>query len=254
MNEESEIQPFFGNTFHAEDKDRGLFGIELADKVQCDRQYIYDTGIIAEGTLLLPYSGVNIDDIVNNIITASKLSPSSPRNKYLIATLRGVGGGKTRMIEETGAPVSQLVANCYHLQSYIAMMVAVYKIPIIDAYTRMDAALNLSESIHGRVQKVNPSIDNMVLFIDEPVKLIENKMFPKDACLFLEQRTDRTIQPVILASKLFVDHIVDNMWIPFFYTSSPLLDATDRSMLKWLAASVSAAPRLVELMGTSLLR
>ena len=58
MNKESEIQPFFGNTFHVEDNDRGLFGIELAEKVQCNRQYIYDTGIIDSESLLLPYTGV----------------------------------------------------------------------------------------------------------------------------------------------------------------------------------------------------
>eukprot|EP01035_Chromulina_nebulosa_P069350 gene69350-biopygen25779 len=34
--------------------------------------------------------------------------------------------------------------------------------------------------IAGRVRKVNPSIDSMVLFIDEPVKLIEDKRFPED--------------------------------------------------------------------------
>ena len=111
MNEESEIQPFFGNTFHVEDKDRGLFGIVLADKIQCDRQYIYDTGIIAVETLLLPYTGVNIDEIVQDIITASKLSPSAPRSKYLMATLRGVGGGKTRMIEETRIRMGLLYPN-----------------------------------------------------------------------------------------------------------------------------------------------
>eukprot|EP01036_Dinobryon_divergens_P024909 gene24909-33402_t len=63
---------------------------------------------------------------------------------------------------------------------------------------------------------------------------------------------DRIVVPIVLASKLPVDHIVDNMWIPFFHGSSPLLDAAERAMLKWLAASVSAAPRLVEIMGTAL--
>ena len=83
----------------------------MADKVQCDRQYIYDTGIIEPEKLLLPYTGVNIDEIVENIINASKLNPSSPRDKYLLATLRGVGGGKSRMIEETRIRMGLLYPN-----------------------------------------------------------------------------------------------------------------------------------------------
>ena len=68
------IQPFFGKTFHGP---WTIIRYRLSE-VQCDRhQYIYDTGIIAEATLLLPYSGVNIDDIVKDIITASNLSPSA---------------------------------------------------------------------------------------------------------------------------------------------------------------------------------
>ena len=136
----------------------------------------------------------------------------------------------------------------------------------------------------GRVHKRNPAIDSMVLFIDEPVRLIEDKRFPKDVdddryshlrqvilgesvgkvfntslvmtsldvSVFGITDSGREIIPVVLASTLSVDHIVDKMWIPFFHNSSPLLDATERSMLKWLAASVSAAPRLVEIMGKAL--
>ena len=97
--------------------------------------------------------------------------------------------------------------------------------------------------IAGRVQKVNPSIDSMVLFIDEPVKLIENKMFPKDGdddryahlrqtilgesvgkvfntslvmtslnvSVFGITESGRRIIPVVLTSKLSVDHIVDKI-------------------------------------------
>eukprot|EP01036_Dinobryon_divergens_P024910 gene24910-33403_t len=140
MNEEFQIQPFF------------------ADKVQCNRQYIYDTGIIAEGTLLLPYAGVNIDGIVEDIIAASKRSPSAPRSKYLMVTLRGVGGGKTRMIEETRIRMGVLYPNCFAENLIVGTV----------------------RHIAGRVRKVNPSIDSMVLFIDEPVKLIEDKRFPED--------------------------------------------------------------------------
>eukprot|EP01035_Chromulina_nebulosa_P022916 gene22916-biopygen15191 len=124
----------------------------------------------------------------------------------------------------------------------------------------------------------------MVLFIDEPVRLIENKMFPKDGdddryahlrqtilgesvgkvfntslvmtslnvSVFGITDSGRRIIPVVLASKLSVDHIVDKIWIPFFHASSPLLNLPERAILKWLAASVSAAPRLVEIMGTAL--
>jgi len=61
--------------------------------------------------LLLPHAGINIDSIVTDIITTSKRSPSSPRIKYLLATMRGVGGGKTRMIEETRIRMGLLYPN-----------------------------------------------------------------------------------------------------------------------------------------------
>eukprot|EP01036_Dinobryon_divergens_P047397 gene47397-63536_t len=123
-----------------------------------------------------------------------------------MATLKGVGRGKTRMIEEARIRMGLLyptwlpIAITFNHKTYNDGY-SVYNIPIIDAQTRLGAALNLSEStnyarnmlriaenliagtvrhIAGSVQKLNPSIDSMVLFIDEPVKLVEDKRFPED--------------------------------------------------------------------------
>ena len=332
MNEESEVQPFYASTFHVEDNDRGLFGIDLADKVQCDRQYIYDTGIIAPEALLLPYTGVNIDGIVKDIMKVSKLSTTAPRNKYLLASLRGVGGGKTRMIEETRIRLGLLYPNwlpitvTYNHKTSICnseygwkdpnvivafavcsrMIASVYNIPISIAQIRMDAVLKgtgrrkktgaemrrlvenliLGTVLHiaERVKRVKPSVDSLVLFIDESAKLIEHPKFTTgdniDGYALLRQtilgdsvgqvfktslvmtslnvsvfgttESDRIIKPIVLASRLPVDHIVNMMWLPSFAASSTPIDAREKLMLKWLAASVSAAPRLVELMGQAL--
>jgi hypothetical protein len=139
------------------------------------------------------------------------------------------------------------------------------------------------QHIAGRVKKAKPAVDSLVLFIDESAKLIEGSDYftgVKDGYAHLRQTmlgeriggmfntslvmsslsisvfgiTDagRIIMPIELASKLPVDHIVDKIWIPSFHVSSTLIDATERSMFMWLAASVSAAPRLVELMGQAL--
>jgi len=330
INDESEINRFFASTFHVEDKDRGLFGIDLADKAQCKRQYIYDTGIIAPETLLLPYTGVNIEGIVKDIIEVSKLSTSAPRRKCLLATLRGVGGGKTRMIEEARIRLGLLYPNWLpiavtfnHLSTISSyeymwkdpnliiacavccrMMAAIYNITTTTMQIRMKVVLKgiensedalmmsqLAENlivgtvqhIAGRVKRVKPAVDSLVLFIDESAKLIEHPSYPaevSDGYALLRQtilggrvgeafktslvmtslsvsvfgttESGQGIKPVVLASKLSGDHIVDRMWMPFFSGSSSPIDARERSMLKWLAASVGAAPRLVELMGLAL--
>ena len=140
------------------------------------------------------------------------------------------------------------------------------------------------EHIAGRVKKAKPAVDSLVLFIDESAKLIEGSgcfagvedgyahlrqtilgeriggifktslvMTSLNLSVFGITDSERMIKPVVLASKLPVDHIVDKIWIPSFHVSSTLIDATEKSMLKWLAASVNAAPRLVELMGEALI-
>eukprot|EP01035_Chromulina_nebulosa_P023318 gene23318-biopygen15360 len=183
------------------------------------------------------------------------------------------------------------------------MIAAVYNIPLDEAQKRMGNALAMegSESIKtggssfalnlivgtvqhiaGRVKKVKPAVDSLVLFIDESVKLLEfsDSITGISDGYALLQRTilgervgnvlktslvmsslsvsvfeaivcERRIVPIVLASKLSVDHIVDNIWIPSL-PASYTIDATERAMLKWLAASVSVAPRLVELIGTAL--
>ena len=139
------------------------------------------------------------------------------------------------------------------------------------------------QHIAGRVKKAKPAVDSLVLFIDESAKLIEGSDYFKgvkdgyghlrDTILgetigrifktslvmtslslsaFGKTDTGRIIIPVMLASKLPVDHIVDNIWIPSFHASSAVINATERSMLQWLAASISTAPRLVELLGRAL--
>jgi hypothetical protein len=332
LNEDSEIQPFYGSSFRVEDSDHGLFGIDLADKVRCDRQFIYETGIIAPEALLLPYTGVNIDGIAQDIIKVSKLPTSAPRMKYLLATLRGVGGGKTRMIEETRIRLGLLYPNwlpiavTFNHNTSISdyecdwkdpsmivafavccrMIATVYNLPIGKAQCRLDEVLKgvgrrkksgaemrlLTEDlivgtvqhIAERVKRVKPTVDSMVLFIDESARLIENCNYPKggkiDGYALLRQtilggrvdkilktslvmtslsvsvfgttESDRIIKPIVLASALSVDHIVDRMWIPSLASSTTPIGNSEKAMLKWLAAAVSAAPRLVELMGTAL--
>ena len=142
--------------------------------------------------------------------------------------------------------------------------------------------------IAGRMKKVKPVVDSLVLFIDESAAIFEHSKYPAsfifDAYSELRQRilghnvgevfntallmtsrsvnayesteTGRIILPAKLASTLPVDHMVDNIWIPSLHAANSAtligIDARERSMLKWLAASVSAAPLLVELMGTAL--
>ena len=202
------------------------------------------------------------------------------------------------------------------------MLAAVYSIPITTAQARMDAAVEeyrnfnkmcnsemymrsgddlivgTLQHIAGRVKKVKPAVDSLVLFIDESAALVEHSKYPStefrdDAYAELRQvllgrevgmifntslvmtslsvysygptESSRIIRPIELAPTLPVDHIVDNIWIPSFQhraASSAAaaaaaasligIDARERSMLKCLAASVSAAPRLVEFMGAAL--
>ena len=141
------------------------------------------------------------------------------------------------------------------------------------------------QHIAERMKKAKPDVDSLVLFIDETAKLIESSseyftgvnddgymhlrqtilgdrigrifktslvMTSLNVSVFGKTDSDRIIKPVVLAAKLPVDHIVDKIWIPSFHPSSAPLNATEKSMLKWLAASVSAAPRLVEIMGNAL--
>ena len=74
--------------------------------------------------------------------------------------------------------------------------------------------------------------------------------------------SNRNIYPIILASKLPVDHIVRNIWFPVIQSDS-MVEKKARSVptagsssifsiLEWVAASVNSAPRLVEMMGTAL--
>ena len=61
----------------------------------------------------------------------------------------------------------------------------------------------------------------------------------------------RYIQPIALASKLSVEHIVNKIWIPSFNSSN--VPATEElTILRLLAATVNSAPRLMEIMGKSL--
>jgi len=85
--------------------------IVLAKSVNCDIDYIHQTSVIEAQALDIPYCGVDIDEIINNIINASQIKPAANRRKYLLATLRGVGGGKTRMIEETRIRMGILFPN-----------------------------------------------------------------------------------------------------------------------------------------------
>ena len=245
-----------------------------------------------------------------------------------MATLRGVGGGKSRMIEETRIRMGLQyhnwlpIAITFNHKSNVLlpkenewkdpniiiayavccrMMATVYNITLEGAQVRMDDALAMegSESkislagnlivgtvqhIAGRMKKAKPDVDSLVLFIDESAKLIEGSseyfsgvkdgymhlrdtilgdrvgrifktslvMTSLDVSVFGKTDSDRIIKPVVLAAKLPVDHIVDNIWIPSFHASSAPLNAKEKSMLKWLAASMSAAPRLVEIMGKAL--
>eukprot|EP01036_Dinobryon_divergens_P024264 gene24264-32699_t len=127
----------------------------------------------------------------------------------------------------------------------------------------------------GTVKKVKPSVDSLVLLIDESAKLIEGLRFPpgrpdayaeiRKAILGQEvgkilktslvmtslsisvlgrKDSDRNIVPIILASKLPVDHIVRNIWLPVIFQS----DSLKKERRVPLTAGLNSAPRLVELM------
>jgi len=98
--------------------------------------------------------------------------------------------------------------------------------------------------IAARVKRVKPSVDSFVLFVDESMKLIDESdillsssdpyrqlrnsilgdrvgkvlntallMTSLNISVFGKTESDRTIVPVVLASKLPIDHVVDKIWI-----------------------------------------
>ena len=146
--------------------------------------------------------------------------------------------------------------------------------------TAKDLIVGTMRHIVRRVKKDKPSIDSFVLFVNESMRLIEDARFPKSPDPYdLLRRTilgkeigqelkssllmtslavsaygdtdsDRPIRPVVLASKLPVDRIVKDMWVPSFNSTSNSKVAM--AELSFLAASVNSAPRLVEMMGCAL--
>eukprot|EP01036_Dinobryon_divergens_P026583 gene26583-35251_t len=229
---------------------------------------------------------------MKNIIIASKIDPALNRDKYLLATLRGVGGGKSRMIEETRIRMGILLPNWLPItitfnhytdkspsdykwndgQMIIAyaictrIIATVYSISLGEAKNRMNKVLSTVDTtledtakdvivgtmrhIARRVKKHKPSIDSFVLFIDESMRLIEDAQFPtcSDPYGLLRQTilgeevgqelnssllmtsfavsafgatdSNRRIKPFVLASKLPVDRIVKDIWIPSFNSTS----------------------------------
>jgi hypothetical protein len=88
-----------------------LFGVSLARETKCDLKIIHETAVIEPNSFHIPYTGVDIKCVVDQIIYISKIDPSNTRSKALMATLRGVGGGKSRMIEECRIRLGLLYPN-----------------------------------------------------------------------------------------------------------------------------------------------
>ena len=99
------------DTYQVKDEYRYNNAIDLVKSVNCNITCIDQTSVMEPSKLLIPYFGVDIEEIMKNIIIASKIDPALTRDKYLLATLRGVGGGKSRMIEETGIRMGILLPN-----------------------------------------------------------------------------------------------------------------------------------------------
>ena len=340
INEKSDVHSFFASTFNdVNNVNDNLFGVSLAREAKCELKLIHETAVIESNSFHIPYAGVDIKRIVDQIIYTSKIDPSNTRSKALMATLRGVGGGKSRMIEECRIRLGLLYPNWLpiavtfnhntgpidtdfawqHPDLIVAYAVCsriisnIYSISIYTARNRMNTVLNSVKDeygpdidslakdllvgtvshVAGRVKKVKPSVDSLVLFIDEGARLIEDLRFPPgrpDAYAAIRKvilgqevgkvlktslvmtslsisvlgktDSDRNIDPIILASKLPVDHIVRNVWLPVIFQSDSLKkerrvpltagSSAVSSILEWMAASVNSAPRLVELMGTAL--
>jgi len=330
INEDNVVNSFFVWPFNIQDKacTRLCDGVELARKLNFDLRFINETAIMETTNLHLPFTGVNIESIINDITTASKIDPKASRRKYLLGTLRGVGGGKTRMIEECRIRMGLLYPNwlpiaiTFNHQTEIRksdyswkdsdlmisyaiccrIISSVYSISIEEAqistnivlksvmeeYVGKEALLAIDlivgtvSHVAARVKQKKPTVDSFVLFIDECAKLIENSPFPNENDPYSSMRrtilgedvgkilktslvmtslnisvfgitdSSRATKPVVLASKLSVEHIVTKIWIPPFNSSSKKTGKRDIAILKLLAATVNSAPRLVELMGRAL--
>jgi hypothetical protein len=330
INKDSVVNPFFRDTYQVKDKYRYSNAIELVKSVNCNITCIDETSVMEPSKLLIPYFGVDIEEIIKNIIIASKIDPANNRDKYLLATVRGVGGGKSRMVEETRIRMGILLPNWLPIaitfnhytgnspsdyqwkdgQMIIAyaictrIIASVYSLTLDEAQKRMDLVIAAVEEaytgsktiqakmkakdvivgtmrhIARRVKKDKPSIDSFVLFVDESMRLIEDAQFPtcSDPYDLLRQTilgqevgqelkssllmtslavsalgatdSNRRIKPVVLASKLPVVRIVEDIWISSFNSTSN--DAASTAELSLLAATVNSAPRLVEMMGMAL--
>eukprot|EP00597_Dinobryon_sp_UTEXLB2267_P007270 CAMPEP_0170083406 /NCGR_PEP_ID=MMETSP0019_2-20121128/18800_1 /TAXON_ID=98059 /ORGANISM="Dinobryon sp., Strain UTEXLB2267" /LENGTH=141 /DNA_ID=CAMNT_0010298857 /DNA_START=124 /DNA_END=545 /DNA_ORIENTATION=+ len=95
LNAADEVNLFYTTAFEIKGKtsDRQFGGVDLARKLNFDLRFINETAIILPNKLHIPYTGVDIEFIVKNIIAASEIDPKDSRGKPLLATLRGVGGG-----------------------------------------------------------------------------------------------------------------------------------------------------------------
>ena len=330
INKDSVVNPFFRDTYQVKDNYRYSNAIELVKSVNCNITCIDETSVMEPSKLLIPYFGVDIEEIIKNIIIASKIDPAKNRDKYLLATVRGVGGGKSRMVEETRIRMGILLPNWLPIaitfnhytgnspsdyrwkdgQMIIAyaictrIIASVYSLTLDEAQQRMDLVIAAVEEaytgsktiqakmkakdvivgtmrhIARRVKKDKPSIDSFVLFVDESMRLIEDAQFPtcSDPYDLLRQTilgkevgqeikssilmtslavsamgatdSSRRVKPVVLASKLPVNRIVEDIWIPSFNSTSN--DTAPIAELSLLAATVNSAPRLVEMMGLAL--
>ena len=325
ITKECSVNSFYATKFNVGFDAKGYSGADIAAKLNID---IHETGIIEPEKLLIAYDGVDVDAIIENIIKGSQVKPSSTRDKFLLAALRGVGGGKTRMVEECRIRLGLLYPNWLPIAitfnhraeicnedyywknpdlivSYAIcsrILSSIFTIPISVAQEHTDAVLNSVKKDYAknkkrlaidlivgtvshvaeRVRRDKPAVDSLVLFIDESVKLIEDAQFPKKGSdAFKTMRTTLLgkevgeilntglvmtslnvsvfgltdlgcyIQPIALASKLSVEHIVNKIWIPSF-NSSNVTATEDLTILRLLAATVNSAPRLMEIMGKSL--
>ena len=111
VNKDSVLNPFFRDTYEVKDELRGRNAVDLARSVNCSISCIQKTAVIDPNDLDVPYYGVDIEHIIQDITTTSQIDSSQVTDKYYLGVLRGTGGGKTRMIEETRIRMGLLYPN-----------------------------------------------------------------------------------------------------------------------------------------------
>jgi len=164
-----------------------------------------NTSIIDENCFDIPLIDVDIQKAVQDILLVATLPPS-PKMKPLVATMRGTGGGKSRLLEESKRFINAKIPNSYaiaitfnhhcpikceelsYLQSMednfiIALIFRIasahYNVPFTAIFKQMESKKSQYEKLFKKYERhmviksfirhvlLNNNIENFILIVDE---------------------------------------------------------------------------------------